>query len=983
MSLHKLNYCQIIAMLVLASTAATAEQPVSPLTPEQELASFHFADEDLMIELVAAEPNVASPVAIAWDADGRLFVAEMVDYPNATNGGRISLLQDRDAQGLYSHATVFADNLSFPSGVLPWNGGVLVTTAPDILFLKDNDRDGRADERRVVLTGFGRGNQQLRVNGLFWGLDNWVYAANGRSDGELRKPETPAANAISLRGHDFRFHPDTSQFESIAGRSQFGTAQDNWGNRFLSWNTIPIRHDVLPERYLNRNPNLTSVESVFDILSPGDDSRVFPLTPPPLVFNTESSSHFNALAGLTIYRGDALGEGYRGNAFVGESLRNLVHRRILMPNGVSFIAARGESGKEFLASTDPWFHPVNFATGPDGALYVVDFYRRFVEHPAFVPENLREQIPWRMGAEHGRIWRIRPKDSFQKNGHATPRLSQVPSGELVKQLANLNAWWRDTAQRLLVERRDRNVIPLLKAIARDQKSDNVLARLTGLWTLEGLAALDETTLHKALEDRDAAIREQAVRLSEQRLNTSAEISRSVCQLKNDPSERVRFQLALSLGEWSSDSRLDALKTVAQHDCNNRWIASAILTSVGKKAGLFLRKLIQESPQWLGAPAPEQVRLLDRLGRMVGEENDEAELAYCLELLISKAPASSGSAHLPLLAGLADGLVRSPRSLSQLMREPTKGDRVTIQSLTRLIELAASTAAGKNETVQHRLAAVRVLAQSPPEFGASALSALLQPPQPDEIQSAAIEALLGFGDRDLAAKLFADWKSYSTSTRRHLAAAAVRSTAALLALIEALESGAVRSDEIDASIRTELRNIQNPGVAARLKKFVEVASGGTRADVVKNFQSSLGITGDRQHGAATFGKLCLTCHAIAGKGNHVGPDLSGEASRPREALLVDILDPSRQVTPDFISYTLTTTSGETETGLLIAENATCVTLRRVGQPDTTFLRTQITGLRAEGKSLMPDGLEEGLTHQDMADLLDFLQHPDSKLLPELK
>jgi putative heme-binding domain-containing protein len=206
---------------------------------------------------------------------------------------------------------------------------------------------------------------------------------------------------------------------------------------------------------------------------------------------------------------------------------------------------------------------------------------------------------------------------------------------------------------------------------------------------------------------------------------------------------------------------------------------------------------------------------------------------------------------------------------------------------------------------------------------------------------------------------------------------------LLPLIEALESGAVRSDEIDASIRTELRNIQNPGVAARLKKFVEVASGGTRADVVKNFQSSLGITGDRQHGAATFGKLCLTCHAIAGKGNHVGPDLSGEASRPREALLVDILDPSRQVTPDFISYTLTTTSGETETGLLIAENATCVTLRRVGQPDTTFLRTQITGLRAEGKSLMPDGLEEGLTHQDMADLLDFLQHPDSKLLPELK
>ena len=306
------------AALAVVNICATAQQPASPLTPGQELASFHFADEQLLIELVASEPDVVSPVAIAWDADGRLFVAEMLDYPSATNGGRIKLLKDQDGHGRYEHATVFADNLPFPNGVLPWNGGVLVTAAPDILFLKDIDGDGRADERRVVLTGFGRGNQQLRVNGLFWGLDNWVYGANGRSDGEIRKLDSPIGKAVSLRGHDFRFHPDTGEFEAIAGRSQFGGARDDWGNRFLSWNTIPIRHDVVPERYLNRNPSLAPTDSVLDILSPGDDSRVFPLTPPPLVFNTESSSHFNALSGLTIYRGDGLGERYRGNAFAGQ-----------------------------------------------------------------------------------------------------------------------------------------------------------------------------------------------------------------------------------------------------------------------------------------------------------------------------------------------------------------------------------------------------------------------------------------------------------------------------------------------------------------------------------------------------------------------------------------------------------------------------------------------------------------------------------------
>jgi len=279
--------------------------------------------------------------------------------------------------------------------------------------------------------------------------------------------------------------------------------------------------------------------------------------------------------------------------------------------------------------------------------------------------------------------------------------------------------------------------------------------------------------------------------------------------------------------------------------------------------------------------------------------------------------------------------------------------------------------------------VRILAQARPESGAQVLFELLQPQLPPEIQSAAVEALVGFGDQKFARKSLAGWKGYAGATRRHLATAAFRSAATLAPLIEALESGAIRPDELDASTRAELRHIQNPEFAARVRKLVEPVSDGSRADVVKNFQPSLGMTGDLLRGAATFAKLCLTCHAIEGKGNHVGPDLSGVASRPREALLVDILDPSRQVTPDFVSYTLTTLQGETVTGLLVAESANSITLRPVGQPDATFLRAQISGLRAEGKSLMPEGLEQGLTHQDVADLLDFLQHPDAKLLPETK
>ena len=210
-----------------------------------------LADPALTIELVAAEPEVASPVAIAWDEDGRLYVAEMLDYPDAKTSGRIRMLEDRDGDGRYEHATVFVDGLPFPNGVLPCFGGVLVTAAPNIWFFRDVDGDGRADERRVLLTGFGEGNTQLRVNGLSWGLDNWIYVANGRSDGDLREPTDPLARAVSIRRRDVRFRlsprtgpgdlrpqgrrggvPRLVGLEAIAGFSQFGLASLRLGRPF-------------------------------------------------------------------------------------------------------------------------------------------------------------------------------------------------------------------------------------------------------------------------------------------------------------------------------------------------------------------------------------------------------------------------------------------------------------------------------------------------------------------------------------------------------------------------------------------------------------------------------------------------------------------------------------------------------------------------------------------------------------------------------
>lgn len=988
-----------IGLLALAALADAAA-PASPLTPPEELASFQFADPQLTIECVAHEPEVVSPVAIAWDADGRLFIAEMSDYPNSPEKGRIKLLEDRDGDGQYERATIFAGELPFPNGVLPWKGGLLVTAAPDIWFLTDTNGDGIADVRRKILRGFGEGNQQLRVNGLTWGLDNWIYGANGRSEGEVSWADADGASAhvppVSIRGHDFRFRVQTRTFEAIAGRSQFGLARDDWGNRFLSWNTIPIRHEVLPERFLSRNPFLAATESLQDLLDPGDNNRVYPLTPPPLTFNNESTSHFNALAGLTVFRGEALGEKYHGNAFMGESLRNLVHRRVLEPAGPTFVARRGEQGQEFLASTDPWFHPVNFASGPDGALYVVDFYRRFVEHPDFVHTKAKDEVPWRTGAEHGRIWRIRLKTFKSPEAGTRFELSKASAEELVNQLESSNGWRRDTAQRLLAEREDRNAAPLLAGKTRT--STNAVARLQALYLLEYLHALNSELIQIGVRDPDARVRAQAIPLASAWLTNQAaaalvknDLRNRLFAMERDPDARVRFQLSLALGDFDGGEPRKILARLAQRDFTNRWHALAVLSSLGKSPGSFLQTLVQTEAGWLRAPTEDQGQFLDRVAQLVGANHHDNELKRCLALIESAQ--SSRTAQFGLLAGLMEGLERSGQPLRQSgSPRPRRGegqgegalpspDRATGQKLlARSLPAARTSALDPQSSLFTRLAALRVLVQARSELLPAALFDLLDPGQPAEVQSAAARGYGDAGDAALAKRLFSQWSRQTIRTRRLLLAASLRSAPSRNALLDALEEGAVSWMELDPSTRQALQKIEQADLKARIGKLVPNLMT-DRDAVVRSFQPSLEMRGDRQRGAAIFARICLNCHAVEGRGAAIGPDLAGISARPSEAVLVDILDPSREVSPDFISYTVTTARGDSMSGLIANDTGSSVTLRRPAQPDETILRAQITRIRADGKSLMPDGLEQGLTQQDVADLLDFLRAPDGNLLPK--
>ena len=971
----------LIAFMAILVGAGADRPPTGPRSPGAELAAFELADPALEIELVAAEPEVTSPVAIAWDEDGRLYVAEMIDYPVAPAAGRIRRLEDRDGDGRYEHATVFTDGLPFPNGVLPCFGGVLVTAAPDIWFLGDQDGDGKADLKSVVLTGFGEGNTQLRVNGLSFGMDNMIYAANGRSNGQVRSPIVPPAKAVSISLRDLRFRlatragaPEAMTVEAVAGFSQFGLAHDDRGNRFPSWNTIPLRHVVFEQQTLDRNPYLAETTCVASILDTADGGRIFSISPAQARFNRESVAYFNASCGPMIERGGLLPEAYHGNAFVCEPLSNVVHRRVIEPDGVTFVARRVEKGREFLASSDPSFRPVNLATGPDGALYIVDMYRELVEHPQFVPEPARGTVEFRRWHDRGRIWRVRPRSGAASSGPG-PRLGHADTRQLVDLLGQRNGWWRMTAQRLLAERQDHAAVPALIGLLKDKT--NPLARLHALWTLAVLNGLDAAVLNDVVVDPHAALREHALRVAAVIEPNAPErlISTAVLvKLASDSAIRVRLQVALALGNRCSKepAALDALAKIAATDADDPWMRLAILSGLAESSLAFI-PLCDRIPSASG-----RAQLLSQAAAIVGVRRRTPELAALLgkiSLRIDSRQNKSGLGVsidvLSTIAGLADGLERSGPPLHSVMAIAPSDLKSQLNALAP-IWLAASALAVSDQPTAVRLVALNVLARGRPDLLEAIITNLLAVTQPGEIQSAAARAVGRAGRPSLASKALDRWNDLALATRQELLSAMVRSTVLAEPLIKALESTAIAPSELDASTREALGRLPDAALrqraAARMAKFAPPQ----RSEALARYQAALELVADERRGAAVFVRNCQTCHQRQGQGHRVGPDLSGIAGRAPDALLIDVLDPNREVAPDYMTLSLATHRGQVVSGLLAEETATTLKLRRAEGIEETILRSEIDELRSTGRSLMPEGLEQSISLQEMADLIAFLR-----------
>jgi putative membrane-bound dehydrogenase-like protein len=959
-------------------TTDTAIKP--PLTPKEAVKHFRLTD-GLRIELVAAEPQIESPVAIAFDEDARLWVVEMRDYPNGPAPGkppegRIRVLEDRDDDGYYEHSRVFADELLFANGLLPWRGGVIVTAAPHIIYLKDTDGDGKADLRDILYEGFAVQNPQLRVSHPVLGLDNWVYAANGLRGGKVIRARPPLApegrgvggegKPVSLAGMDFRFDPLGDRHEAISGMGQFGNTFDAWGRRFVCDNRHHLRHIVIENRYLKRNPYL-AVPGVVEDISELEDGplssggKIYPLSKNW----TTSSLHegrFTAACGVFVYQGSLLPKAFRGSAFTCDPTGNLVHQEILEPRGATFRSRPAQKGKEFLATPDDWFRPVFLAHGPDDALYVVDMYRAVIEHPEFMPPELKNRPDLTLGKDKGRIWRIVP--ARLEVEEPVPRLGRLRSKELVPLLERRQAWVRSTAQRLLLERQDQAAVPLLREMVLDFSQPRAIVQAA--WLLEAFGALEEASILRLLRHEQPRVREHGVLLAEPRLAKAKALQDTVVSLAGDADPRVRFQVALSLGQWQDDRILEPLKEIALRDGEHKWTRFAVASAVPTRAGALLRGLFAP-----GKTEPSRLLMMQELAALVGARRDPEEVSDLLKQLVS--PRYPHRFGLAVLNGLADGMTRRGTQLSAFLRTLPEKSRGGVEETYGFLERLSGIAIDGKRDTKERLSAVRLLSHAPWPAAEPLLTKLLTDEPVQEIRLAAVRAVAAHGRPEVPGLLMKSWASYTPAVRREVLEAMVQQPARLRFLLDEIEAKRLKPGDLDPLRTRQLINHSNLDIRERATRLLRDSLPAERKTVLARYQESLKLKGDPQRGKEIFKANCATCHRVAGIGTDVGPDIGDTRTKTLEALLTDILNPNQAIDNNYVNYVLTTKSGKIITGAIAAETAASVTLRRAeGQADVV-LREDIDEIASSGVSLMPEGLEKTITVPQMADLLAFLKN----------
>lgn len=979
-----------------AQSAATAvdyskELPrVPPTSPADAMKTFAVAP-GFKLEQVAAEPLVNSPVAMEFDENGRLFVCEMRGYSEDRDGkhSRVSVLDDLDGDGKFDKSTVFVDGLLWPTALFPFDAGLFVADAPDIFYFKDADGDGRIDannpsEKKLVFTGFGTGNVQGLLNCFRWGLDNRLHIATSANGGDIKRGDAPKdAKTVNIRGRDIAFNPRTYEFELMSGAAQHGMSFDDWGHKFVSSNSDHLQQVMYDDRYIARNPFLNPPPARVSIAADGPQAEVFRTSPVEAwrIVRTRlrvsgvvkgavegggrPAGYFTGAGGVTIYRGDAWPAEWKGIAIVGDVGSNLVHRKRLEPNGLQFIGRRIDEKSEFVSSTDIWFRPAQYANAPDGTLYIADMCRETIEHPHSIPPEIKQHLDLTAGRDRGRIYRVVPADGFKQR--AKPQLGTATTAELVPLLEHPNAWHRETAARLLFERKDPASIELLSQMARNSSSP--VGRVHAMYAMDSLQALDVGEVFTCLYHKHPEVRRHAIRLCE-RIRFDPSSFNVITKAGDDPDINVRYQAAFSIAATDAFRAspimiAEGLAKLIRHDADNRWIQAAVQSSLAEGAGPLFQLLIKDASFRSSTGGSS---FLEKIATQIGLQNNADEIGQAVAALDLLGPNDSVVA-LAVTRGLSQGLKKPNSVLSQMAAagELTKMDAVVADMLAAALKTASNTKLDPKQ----RVPAIDGLALGKFAEVKPTLAKLIDTREPHAVQLAVVAVLGNFVDPGVAEVLLAAWPQLSPQLKEPATEALCARPERIAALFDAIDAGRVPAGDLAVPRLQLLAKSKEAAIRERAQKLLTAAKPGRRQDVVDAYRSALQLAGDPARGKLAFQKNCSVCHKVEGVGHEIGPNLATIKARGVEFILTNVLDPSREVNPQFVNYVVVTTDGRTLTGLIAAESAAGITLRRAENASDTVLRTDINELQSTGLSIMPEGLEKQLDPQALADVIAYL------------
>ena len=935
------------------------------LTPEEAIASMRVP-APYVVDLVAAEPLVEDPVHLAFDAHGRLWVVEMRDYPegNGGRGGCIKILEDTNQDAKFDKATIFMDGLSWPNGVYPWRDGAVVSCAPDIFFARDTNGDGKADETRVLVTGFPAANPQHRVNGFSYSLNHELQFNSGDSADQVTVTRDDSRQKVA--GRDIALDVDRGLIHLTTGTSQYGRSRDDWENWFGNSNSYPMYHFVIEEDYL-RNSKRAIENTTQQMFDPPVTPPVFPASRTVDRFNDLwTANRFTSACAAIVIRDNRYDVDGKSSLLVCEPVHNLIHRSLLTPLGATFAARRAPSEEqiEWFRSTDPWSRPVFVENGPDGAMYIADMYRQFIEHTEWIPLSWQERIDVRAGEGKGRIYRVRRQDM---PASAFPNITQYSTPQLVQLLDNPSGTLRDLAMQQLIWRNEENTVSLLNQLATSAESP--VTRLTAWATLRAIDGLDAKHLKAGLNDAHSDVRRMLLRWSESLAVTDAELRSEIIAAARRTTEgeitpRLALQYVLTLGQWEEAEASTVIANVLSAHGNDPWIIAAAAT-IKPNHDAALASIMLQQFQDQTVSLPQRKRAIQWLTRWLTGANQASNKMNVQNFLNTLEVVGSQD---PATIELAAAWLRT------LRREPL--DQLPL-NLQEGVKSAATNVTNEKFTESQRIAWISWMGiiDEYVTRDTTTLYNILTSEVSLEIRRAALQRLVAMPDRDTAEGLISIWPKMNSDLQVNVATALSSKTSWTKTLLNAVESARFPVTDLDPATIAMLRGHENENIRKQADKLFGTNTNIDRDRLIATLLTQIPDDSDPQRGEALYRKHCAQCHQPAGELASIGPNLGALTDRSKQAMLTAIVHPNKAVEAKYKQRVLVTTDGETLRGVVIQENASGVTLGMSDGSRRTVTSAEIDGSRDLEQSLMPEGFEKTLGTQELGDMIKFLQTVD--------